>query len=96
MPICRRPKGRPSKDRVTKNLGNGKIGTPWPGDISSPEQKQWLDRIREHLRTNLSIGRDDFEELPVFNRYGGWGRVSKVFGPELPKLIKQLNQAIAA
>lgn len=66
------------------------------GRSYTPEQQQWLDRIREHLRENLSIGRDDFEQLPVFNRYGGWGRVSKVFGPELPKLIQQLNQAIAA
>jgi hypothetical protein len=30
-----------------------------------------LDRIHEHLRQDLSIGSDDFEGLPVFNRYGG-------------------------
>ena len=49
-----------------------------------------------HLRANLTIDQDDFETLPVFTRFGGWGKVSKVFGPELPQLIKQLNQAIAA
>jgi hypothetical protein len=48
--------------------------------------QQRLDRIREHLRCNLSIGKDDFEELPVFNCYGGWGKASKEFGPELPYL----------
>src|SRR4029078_9738927 len=26
----------------------------------TPEQQQWLDRIREHLVQNLSIGREDF------------------------------------
>jgi len=66
------------------------------GRIYTPEQRQWLDRIREHLRENLSIDKEDFEDLPVFNRYGGWGRVYKLFGPQLPELIKQLNQAIAA
>jgi type I restriction enzyme R subunit len=66
------------------------------GRTFTPEQEQWLDRIREHLRANLTIDQDDFETLPVFTRFGGWGKVSKVFGPELPQLIKQLNQAIAA
>ncbi len=66
------------------------------GRTFTPEQQQWLDRIREHLRENLSINKDDFEELPVFNRYGGWGKAYQVFGPKLPEFIKQLNQAIAA
>jgi type I restriction enzyme R subunit len=66
------------------------------GRTFTPEQAQWMDRIREHLRANLTIDQDDFETLPVFTRFGGWGKVSKVFGPELPQLIKQLNQAIAA
>jgi type I restriction enzyme R subunit len=62
----------------------------------TPEQQQWLDRIRDHLRENLSIDEDDFEDLPIFNRNGGWGKVYNVFGPKLPELLKQLNQAIAA
>lgn len=66
------------------------------GRTFTAEQEQWLDRIREHLRANLTIDQDDFETLPVFTRFGGWGKVSKVFGPQLPQLIKQLNQAIAA
>src|SRR5713226_9008584 len=47
------------------------------------EQQQWLDRIREHLRENLSIDKDDFEELPIFNRNGGWGKVYSVFAQKL-------------
>ena len=62
----------------------------------TPEQQQWLDRIREHLRENLSIDEGDFEDLPIFNRNGGWRKVYNVFGPKLPGLLKQLNQAIAA
>src|SRR5205823_5152856 len=29
----------------------------------SPEQQRWRDRIREHLRENLSIDKEDFEDL---------------------------------
>ncbi len=30
-------------------------------------------RIREHLIANLSIDKEDFELVPVFTRFGGWG-----------------------
>lgn len=66
------------------------------GKAFSPEQQQWLERIREHLVVNLSIGQHDFETLPVFADRGGWGRANRVFGGELPTLLAQLNEAIAA
>ena len=72
------------------------IGKITQGRSFTPEQEQWLGRIREHLRSNLTIDQDDFEALPVFSRYGGWGKAFKTFGPELTVLIKELNQAIAA
>jgi type I restriction enzyme R subunit len=60
------------------------------------EQQQWLTRIQTHMQENLSLDREDFENLPVFNRYGGWGRASKVFGAELVELVAQINQEVAA
>ena len=66
------------------------------GKEFTAEQQQWLQRIRIHMVENLSIDQEDFEAQPVFNHYGGWGRVSKVFEGQLPGLIKELNQAIAA
>ncbi len=62
----------------------------------TPEQQQWLDRIRAHLVANLSIDRDDFDSVPVFADRGGWGRANRAFGGELPILITHLNEAIAA
>ncbi len=49
------------------------------GRSFTQEQQHWLDRIRDHLRENLSIDREDFETLPIFTRYGGWGKVHGVF-----------------
>jgi type I restriction enzyme R subunit len=66
------------------------------GRSFSAEQEQWLGRIREHLLANLSIGRDDFESMPVFARFGGWGRANRVFDGRLEGLIHDLNEAIAA
>jgi type I restriction enzyme R subunit len=66
------------------------------GRTLTPEQQQWIDRIKIHLQENLSIDQEDFDMQPVFARFGGWGRVSSVFRSQLPELIKELNRAIAA
>jgi type I restriction enzyme R subunit len=46
----------------------------------TPEQQRWLDRIREHMRANLSIDRDDFDLIPVFTDIGGARRESRLRG----------------
>ncbi len=66
------------------------------GKSFTAEQQQWLDRIRDHLIENLSIDQEDFEELPVFTRFGGWGRANGVFDNHLNDIIQQINEAIAA
>lgn len=66
------------------------------GKEFSDEQQKWLDRIRDHLVENLSIDRDDFENVPVFTRFGGWGRANKTFNNQLGNIINDLNEAIAA
>jgi type I restriction enzyme R subunit len=60
------------------------------------EQQKWLGRIREHLISNLTIDRGDFDELPIFSREGGWGRANKAFGGQLAELIEDINEALAA
>ena len=60
------------------------------------EQQQWLDKIREHLIANLSVSKNDFELIPIFSNEGGWGKANRVFNGELPALIQQWNEAIAA
>jgi type I restriction enzyme R subunit len=59
-------------------------------------QQQWMDRIAEHLVANLSIGRRDFDELPVFERHGGWRQADRAFEGRLDKLVDELNEAVAS
>jgi len=67
------------------------------GKTFTADQQKWIDRIRQHLVENLSIDRDDFEGIPVFADFGGWGVARKAFGEEkLDDLLHQLNEAIAA
>jgi type I restriction enzyme R subunit len=60
------------------------------------EQEPWLGRIRQHLIANLSIDQEDFENIPILADPGGWKPANRAFDGKLQKLLKSLNEAIAA
>jgi type I restriction enzyme R subunit len=69
----------------------------YKGQSFSVEEKHWLDRIRDHLVENLSIDRDDFDDVPIFAHQGGWSAARRVFGKtKLESILKRINEAIAA
>lgn len=66
------------------------------GQDLTHEQKEWMDYIRQHLITNLTIDLEDFDCIPTFEQHGGRARAKKVFGNDLEKLINDINYAMAA
>jgi len=62
----------------------------------TPEQQQWLERIRAALIENLSIDEADFEVLQVLERAGGWVPANRAFNNKLRELLPRINEAIAA
>jgi type I restriction enzyme, R subunit len=60
------------------------------------EQAAWLSYIKDHLIENLSISRQDFDIMPVFERHGGLTKARQIFGNQFEDLIHEINQAIAA
>ena len=75
------------------------LGIPSPDFSASPpftdEQRWWLEKMAEHIASNLGLEAEDFE-LPPFNQRGGLGRVHQLFGAELPKVIEGMNTALVA
>ncbi len=61
----------------------------------SPEQIAWLELIRDHIATSLSIEPEDFDYAP-FSQRGGLGKAYQLFGDDLSILIDELNQLLAA
>ncbi len=59
------------------------------------EQEKWVEYIKEHLKENLTIDKDDFTDMPVFTSHGGWGKFKKLFGKGSVEIIKDINRAIA-
>ena len=66
------------------------------GKTFTAEQDRWLGYIKEHLTRNLTFDVDDLEAQPVFTDRGGRKTAERVFGNELPKLIEEINYAMAA
>jgi type I restriction enzyme R subunit len=65
------------------------------GTTFTPEQRRWLDAIRDHIATALAIEQDDLEEVP-FKQFGGLGAAFEVFGDTLPVLLGELNERLSA
>jgi len=61
----------------------------------TPEQREWLNLIKEHIAASLTIEPDDFDLSP-FAQKGGMGRAVQLFGPKLPGLLDELNQELVA
>jgi type I restriction enzyme R subunit len=64
------------------------------GKKFTDEQKEWLTMIKDHIGTSLSIGIDDFENVP-FNQKGGAIKAYHLFGKDLDKILEELNTVLA-
>jgi type I restriction enzyme R subunit len=61
----------------------------------TPEQREWLDRMAEHIATSLVIQPEDFE-TGWFGQQGSLGRAHALFGDKLQPLMTDLNEKLAA
>jgi type I restriction enzyme R subunit len=59
------------------------------------EQREWLDRMAEHIATSLAIEPSDFE-TGWFGQSGSLGRAHQLFGSDLGSLLEELNETLAA
>ena len=57
------------------------------------EQEEWLNMIKAHITTSLTVTLDDLENVP-FNQKGGAVKAYQLFGKELNKTIEELNTVL--
>jgi type I restriction enzyme R subunit len=65
------------------------------GQPFTTEQQQWLELFRDTIAASLTIETGDFEGTPFIQR-GGLGKADQLFGSELPVILQQLNERLAA
>jgi type I restriction enzyme R subunit len=63
--------------------------------IFTPEQREWLDRMAEHIATSLAIESGDFE-TGWFGQHGSLGKAHMLFGDKLKPILTELNERLAA
>lgn len=61
----------------------------------TPEQRAWLEMIRDHVAASFHIELEDFDYAP-FDGEGGIGAMVELFGEELDPLLNEINDALAA
>ncbi len=59
------------------------------------EQTYWLQMIRDHIISSLSIEADDFEYAP-FDTLGGLGKYYKLFKNDYLNILNEMNVALVA
>ncbi|MGH9888017.1 MAG: type I restriction-modification enzyme R subunit C-terminal domain-containing protein [bacterium] len=85
----------PHAERANKRFENWMAQQANTGKKFSEEQSTWLQMIRDHVAASWEIEIDDFDNVP-FVQEGGLAKAMQVFGKELPVLIQQINEAVAA
>ncbi len=65
------------------------------GTQFTAEQRAWLELMRDHIATSVTVESDDFEFAP-FSQRGGLGKAHQLFGSQLPSLLEELNAQLVA
>jgi type I restriction enzyme, R subunit len=63
------------------------------GRAFTPDQRQWLEMIRDQIAGSLTIEIDDFDDVP-FSQRGGLGKAYSLFGDTLPYLLEELTATL--
>lgn len=85
----------PFADSVTERFNEWLMDKAKAGVKFTTEQLVWLNLIRDHIATAISIEPEDLDLTP-FNQRGGLGKAHQLFGDQLPKLLDELNLKLLA
>ncbi|HEX7516311.1 MAG TPA: type I restriction-modification enzyme R subunit C-terminal domain-containing protein [Chthoniobacterales bacterium] len=85
----------PFADSVSERFNEWLMDKAKTGVVFNAEQLAWLNLIREHIATAISIEPEDLDLSP-FNQRGGLGKAHQLFGDKLPALLEELNTTLAA
>ena len=61
----------------------------------TPEQMEWLQLVKDHIATSLSIQSEDLDLSP-FDSKGGLGRFYEVFGEQYEAILVEMNRELVA
>ena len=88
------PELEPFPETVEERFGDWMERAEAAGQKFTPEQRQWLEMIKNHIATSVAIEMEDLELAPFYER-GGPLKAYKLFGEGLGRIMNELNEALA-
>jgi len=85
----------PFREHVNERFATWLESQEATGRRFTPEQRRWLEMIRDQIASSFAIERDDFDDAP-FNQQGGLGKMYSLFGDDYQQILDELNKALAA
>ena len=85
----------PFHETVTRRFDSWLDEQEQAGTVFTPQQREWLKMIKNHIASSLSIGMDDFEYVP-FAEKGGPVKAYQLFGDALDTILETLNEQLVA
>jgi len=85
----------PFADSVSERFNEWLMDKAKTGVKFNGEQLAWLNLIRDHIATAISIEPEDLELSP-FNQRGGLGKAHQLFGNDLNRILDELNLVLVA
>ena len=65
------------------------------GKSFTPEQKEWLVMIKNHIAGSAEIKLDDMDYAP-FNQKGGQVKFYKIFGDDYKNILNEMHEALVS
>ncbi len=85
----------PFPDRVAERYRAWLLQQQNRGREFTPEQRAWLERIRDTIAGSLDVAREDLTG-PGFAERGGLGKATELFGDQLDPLLDELSGVLTA
>lgn len=86
---------QPYREKVQERFANWLAQQENKGRMFTEEQLWWLEKMRDHIASSLSVDMEDFDYVP-FSEKGGLAKVNEVFDGNLKEVIGELNEELAS
>lgn len=93
--LAQQPVLKPFTESVAERFNEWMMDKAKVGITFNQEQLAWLNLIRDHIATSLTMEINDFDYAP-FSQQGGLGKAYQVFGEGLDGILEELNEKLVA
>ena len=85
----------PFDEKVNEKFGNWISTQESSGTKFTPEQKEWLEMVKDQIAASITATLEDMD-YPPFSQKGGRVKLHKLFGDNYEKILQELHEALVS